>query len=456
MSPNNAHTASRREIFSSSPGSAPLPIAAALAPAIATSSTTAPRATAVPDASTRWVSRRIRTSARLSDRLAATLPHTKFDDAFKRYDLSTRWLVMRNGRQWIELVNEPLGSKLRARSPQPLIDLLRHLGDDSVVTAWLTDWADTLNPNKYEGWSYGQAEILNQVLRDRRNADLSVRNQVALTVSMVKAVHRQIQTSSSLIAHCSALLCNSAQEICRPFDRQRLRELLDRAVTNLNSGVWDACLQAADTDPARPARIHAGDGEPAAKRDAVSGWFREMIADLKPADFVIARSCLFDVLEPRVRAVQDPPLASFGDAEEMGDDAIGLRGALHMFYASYASALRPLLGFASAWAAASTSRPGRELSCSLLRPRIRRHAAIVQGEMAWLKSWETGPLTTRLGAEPARTSLACLAGDLARLEPALQRRPVALSVASAAAVPSSGTVPRSIARPALPESKSGR
>lgn len=316
------------------------------------------------------------------------------------------------------------GPHILLPAPRPLVDLLHHLGDDPVLHELLIAWARTPNPNGYSARMAHQADILQQVIRLGQRGGLDARHLARLTIGLAEGMRGGGGSPVDVRDDLTREILQTGVESSPPRDRERVGELI---VGSLRSG-FDTALRPFETeiDASAPARIHAGFESAGVKQDAVSAWFKEQIAFLKPADVVVARQSLVELLESRAAAGRGFAGAGASLGELMSDEAIDLRGALHMFYAAYAEALKPLMRFTREWAERAPTAPGRDLNCRLLRTRVMRHAGIVRGEQAWLRHGQADPSSGPLGKDLAQVILERLARELADLETRLlvdRRRP---------------------------------
>ncbi len=136
----------------------------------------------------------------------------------------------------------------------------------------------------------------------------------------------------------------------------------------------------------RPTEIYAAEGDPLRQRSEVRRWFKAIIAELRPEEFVREREAL-------VRFVQALPATALklGPMKSPISETTfeALRNShiqtLAHFYIAYWQALYPSVQYVRVMTDLDLMNTGvRELSACLLAPRLGWHTAMVQREAQWL------------------------------------------------------------------------
>ena len=196
-----------------------------------------------------------------------------------------------------------------------------------------------------------------------------------------------------------------------------------------------------------PDAVWSQTGTSAAKQDKVTAWFKQVISLLSPAEFAAQRASIYTLMLDRHKTAGQSSeagptstsiTAAAGQADrsatgttatlslddrEADDDLIERHTALHMLYASYTEALKPLLHRGKHMDRGRDDKgaaPGREryLVHALALPCLHRHADLVAQEQAWLATWRDQPWASALGAGLIAVNLRQLA---VQLHPAIGR-----------------------------------
>jgi hypothetical protein len=305
------------------------------------------------------------------------------------------------------------------RYPRPLFDLLGYLGEDDRIASALLSWEQPQLVRLLcsETRVAMNRQVIRELLASGMNPHCARILMVYLSVHLARSLP---EWEPFTIAEGVALACGFMADFFPHLGQHEMSAMEDR-LSYLWTGNQATRKPAIEPDTEAPRRIHAAQAEAGPKQDQVTAWFKDMIPFLHPADFVIARQGLVDLLSERAHAERLAPPPASGLDLDMTEGAIDQRGALHMFYASYRHALLPLIRFGTEWSQSTPPRAGRRTICRLLRPRVQRHAEIVRGELAWLNHPEGGRQQIRFDPGPAGVVLRRLQDDLTRLARALRQ-----------------------------------
>ena len=360
-----------------------------------------------------------------------------------------RWIV----RWWVGalLSHLPIHSYERpdpmehSRIPRPahhrLVELLGYCGGASLASALLYLWAQSFGQSPKKG--------LHGVFEPHyldKGSECFFLAQSGVLVDLVRFLAHQGMPELPLqsVATCLAAGLRDSQEcdttasgvaaktqsiLQIAFPRARYRDFVMPSIPELPQDHSALSL------PVRaPATVWSQPGQVAAKLDEVTAWFKQVISLLDPAEFADQRASVYALLLDREKAVRQageagPTATSIAaaagrtdrsitatssvlslDDREADDDLIERHTALHMLYASYTEALKPLLSLVRRMAQGRDAKgvaigSERHLITALAGPCLRRHADIVAQEQAWLATWRQRPWAKTLGASNIEVNL---------------------------------------------------
>lgn len=357
-----------------------------------------------------------------------------------------RWIV----RWWVGalLSHLPVHSYERpdsmghSRIPRPahhrLVELLRYCGGASLASALLYLWAQSFGQSPKKGL-YG---VFEPHYLDK-GSECFFRAQSAVLHGLVHSLAGQGMPQLPLqsVAICLAAGLYDSQECDTEASGVTARTQSILRVAFPRAGYRDYVMPSIPEPPQdpsglslpvrAPAAIWSQPGQVDAKLDEVTAWFKQVISVLGPAEFAAQRASVYALLLDREkmarRAIETGPTATSTttttasaagrtdrsvtatasalslDDREADDDLIERHAALHMLYASYTEALKPLLHLVDRVAGGRDGKRAatgseQHLIPALAMPCLRRHADIVAQEEAWLASWRDRPWARTLGA----------------------------------------------------------